>query len=117
MYRFFPSVHWSTGYPDRQQIVSQVQQIWKNYGLDHKTYFDTKVEKVYQDDKGRWIINDPSYGRFDGVLPAIGSCGDPKMPSLPEQEIQRRDIPQFRLDWTVSQGQESRNRWRRRLCR
>ena len=40
------------------------------------------MERVYQDDKGRWIINDPSYGRFDGVLPAIGSCGDPKMPSI-----------------------------------
>jgi hypothetical protein len=83
MYRFHPSVQWKGGYPDRQQIVSQITQLWKRYGLDEKTKFDTKVEKVYQDEKGRWIINNPSEGRFEGIIAAVGTCGDNKMPSMP----------------------------------
>ncbi|KAF2402510.1 dimethylaniline monooxygenase (N-oxide forming) [Trichodelitschia bisporula] len=83
MYRFFPSVQWKKGYPDRQQIVSQITELWKKYGLERRTKFDTKVTKVYQDSRGRWIINDPANGRFDGVIAAIGTCGDPKMPHIP----------------------------------
>ena len=86
MYRFHPSVKWSEGYPDRQQIVSQITELWKRYGLEKRTTFNTRVEKGYQDEKGRWIINDRSNGYFDGVIPAIGTCGDPKMPHIHGQE-------------------------------
>ncbi|KAF2495683.1 FAD/NAD(P)-binding domain-containing protein [Lophium mytilinum] len=79
MYRFHPSIKWNKGYPNRQQIVSQVTELWERYGLESKTKFDTKVDKVYKDSDGRWIINDPSNGYFDGVIAAIGTCGDPKM--------------------------------------
>jgi hypothetical protein len=92
MYRFHPSVHWKKGYPDRQQIVSQISSLWKRYGLESKTEFNTRVERVYKDPHGRWIINDPSYGRFDGVIAAIGTCGDPKMPTLPGQEHFKGEI-------------------------
>lgn len=78
MYRFHPSVQWERGYPDRQQILSQLRQLWENYGLDSKTKFNTKITKVYQDDKGRWILNDPSNGTFDGLIAAVGTCGEPK---------------------------------------
>lgn len=78
MYRFHPSVQWERGYPDRQQILSQVRQLWKNYGLDTKTKFNFKVNSVNQDEKGRWIINDPSNGTFDGLIAAVGTCGEPK---------------------------------------
>jgi len=86
MYRFHPSIHWSKSYPDRKQIVSQITSLWKRYGLESKTTFNTHVERVYQDSHGRWIINNPSHGQFDGVIAAIGTCGDPKMPKLPGQE-------------------------------
>ncbi|KAJ9648905.1 hypothetical protein H2201_001985 [Coniosporium apollinis] len=86
MYRFHPSVKWSSGYPDRQQIVSQITELWKRYGLEDRTKFNTKVTKVYKDRQGRWIINDPSNGRFDGIIAAIGTCGEPKMPHIPGQE-------------------------------
>ncbi|KAH6892951.1 hypothetical protein B0T10DRAFT_262684 [Thelonectria olida] len=81
MYRFHPSVQWQEGYPNRKEIVTQVQQLFKDYGLKKRTRFNTKVEKVYQE-KGRWIVNDPSQGRFDGVIAAIGTCGAPKMPHM-----------------------------------
>lgn len=92
MYRFHPSVQWSGGYPNRQQIVSQITQLWKRYGLEKKTKFDTKVEKVYQDDKGRWIINDPSLGRFEGIVAAVGTCGDAKMPHIPGMDKFKGEI-------------------------
>lgn len=82
MYRFHPSVQWDRGYPDRQQIISQVKQVWERYGLDMRTKFNTKVDKVYQDEKGRWIINNTANGRFEGIIAAVGTCGDPKMPKM-----------------------------------
>ncbi|KAI1877806.1 hypothetical protein JX265_003814 [Neoarthrinium moseri] len=82
MYRFHPSVKWEGGYPDRQQIISQVKQLWERYGLDARTRFNKKIDKVYQDEKGRWILNDPSNGSFEGLIAAVGTCGDPKMPSM-----------------------------------
>ncbi|KAH6658891.1 monooxygenase [Truncatella angustata] len=82
MYRFHPSVKWEQGYPNRQQIVSQVKQLWERYGLDTRTRFSKKIDKVYQDEHGRWILNDPSNGRFEGLIAAVGTCGDPKIPHM-----------------------------------
>ena len=93
MYRFHPSVKWDKGYPNRKQIVGQVQQVWKNYGLDKRTRFNTRVTQVYRDEKkGRWIINDPSNGEFEGVILAVGTCGDPKTPHIPGQESFKGEI-------------------------
>lgn len=92
MYRFHPSVQWEGGYPKQHQIVDQVRQLWLRYGLDNKTQFNTAVEKVYKDKLGRWIINNPANGRFDGIIPAIGTCGAPKMAHLPGQETFKGDI-------------------------
>lgn len=86
MYRFHPSVKWEGGYPNRGEIVREIERLWKRYGLEDKTKFDTRVEKAYKDEQGCWIINDPSQGRFDGVIAAIGTCGDPKTPQVPNQD-------------------------------
>ncbi|KAH8819055.1 hypothetical protein F5884DRAFT_759318 [Xylogone sp. PMI_703] len=92
MYRFFPSVEWKGGYPNRDQIVSQVTEVWKKYGLEERTTFEMKVENIYKDEKGRWVINNPSNGRFDGVIAAVGTCGDPQMPHLQGQEQFKGEI-------------------------
>ncbi|KAF2723711.1 FAD/NAD(P)-binding domain-containing protein [Polychaeton citri CBS 116435] len=92
MYRFHPSIRWSRGYPNRQQIISEVEKLWKRYGLDEKTKFNTKVEKVYKDGTGRWIVNDAQFGEFDGVIACVGTCGDPKMAKIPHQEEFKGEI-------------------------
>lgn len=92
MYRFHPSIQWKGGYPNQQQIVSQITELWKRYGLEEKTKFDTKVEKVYQDEKGRWIINNTSEGRFEGIIAAVGTCGDAKMPHMPGMDKFKGEI-------------------------
>ncbi len=107
MYRFHPSVRWNRGYPDRKQIVSQITQLWKRYGLDERTKFNTRVTSVTQDRQGRWIINDPSNGRFDGVMAAVGTCGEPKMPHIPGQEKFKGDIfHSSRLDGKTAKGKK-----------
>jgi cation diffusion facilitator CzcD-associated flavoprotein CzcO len=92
MYRFHPSVKWERGYPDRQQILSQVRELWRRYGLESRTRFNTKIDRVYQDKRGRWILNDPSLGAFDGVISAIGTCGEPKVPHMPGMDKFRGEI-------------------------
>ncbi|KAL9118873.1 MAG: hypothetical protein Q9187_004573 [Circinaria calcarea] len=105
MYRFHPSVRWGSGYPDRQQIVSQIRQLWKRYGLEDKTRFNTPVTSVTQDSQGRWIINNPSLGRFDGVIAAVGTCGAPKMPHIPDQEKFKGEIfHSSQLDGKTAEG-------------
>lgn len=107
MYRFHPSVKWSAGYPDRQQIVFQITQLWKRYGLKERTKFNTRVTSVTQDRQGLWIVNDASNGRFDGVMAAVGSCGDPKMPHIPNQEGFKGEIyHSSRLDGKTAQGKK-----------
>lgn len=87
MYRFFPNARWGSGYPTRKEIVEQAEKVWHTYNLEEKTKFETRVESVRQDSKGQWIINnDSSFGRFDGVIAAVGTCGDPKVPHIPGQE-------------------------------
>ncbi|GAM84509.1 hypothetical protein ANO11243_025050 [Dothideomycetidae sp. 11243] len=92
MYRFFPTVFWSKGYPKRQEIVDQITKVWEEYDLESRTKFDFKVTKVKSDGFGRWYINDKVNGKFDGVIAAIGSCGDAKMPHLPSQEKFKGEI-------------------------
>jgi len=86
MYRFFPTVFWNKGYPKRDEILEQVENVWKQYGLEDKTKFNYRVKSVREDSKNRWIINDGSNGKFDGVIAAVGSCGDAKMPHVPGQD-------------------------------
>ena len=105
LYRFHPSVKWDGQYPKQDQILQQIRNLWHRYGLDEKTAFNTKVEKVYKDKQGRWIINDPSHGRFDGVIAAIGTCGDPKIVNLPGQDSFNGDIVHSsRLDDVKAEG-------------
>nr|POE85121.1 baeyer-villiger monooxygenase [Quercus suber] len=107
MYRFHPSVKWQRGYPDREQIVGQITEVWKKYGLEEKTKFDTKVEKVYKDAQGRWIINDPSKGRFDAVIACVGTCGDPKTPHMKGQEDFKGEIfHSSQLDGKAAKGKK-----------
>ncbi|PHH89193.1 hypothetical protein CDD83_6515 [Cordyceps sp. RAO-2017] len=86
MYRFHPSVKWEQGYPDRDQILGQVRQLWRRYGLQDKTRFNFRVDRVYQDERGRWIVNSPAHGRFDGLIAAVGTCGEAKMPHIPDMD-------------------------------
>lgn len=87
MYRFHPSVNYSTGeYPKREEILHQIEGVWWRYGLEEKTHFNTKVTEVRRLKNGKWIINGNEDWKFDGIIAAVGTCGDPKVPHVPGQE-------------------------------
>ncbi|OJD18183.1 hypothetical protein AJ78_01796 [Emergomyces pasteurianus Ep9510] len=89
MFRFHPAVKWDSAYPTQSQIKNQIIKIWKNYDLERRTVFNTLIKSIDSHNKdGKWVINnsEAKYGTFDGVIAAVGSCGDPKMPYLPHQD-------------------------------
>ncbi|KAJ5995923.1 hypothetical protein N7481_002900, partial [Penicillium waksmanii] len=89
MYRFHPTVQYKHAYPTQHEIRDQIVDLWKRYDLEERTEFGTPVTSVKKaKSPGKWIINDhpEKYGSFDGVIAAVGVCGDPKMPTLPDQD-------------------------------
>lgn len=93
LYRFFPSICARRQYPDRQAIVREVTGIWERYGLGERTEFDVEVSKVWKDDtSNKWIVQNERFGHFDGVIGAVGTCGDPKMPRIPGQDEYTGDL-------------------------
>ncbi|PGH00240.1 hypothetical protein GX51_05937 [Blastomyces parvus] len=88
MFRFHPAVKWDSAYPTQSQIKNQIINIWKQYDLERRTLFNTPIKSIDMNKGGKWVINnsEAKYGTFDGVVAAVGSCGDPKMPYLPSQD-------------------------------
>jgi cation diffusion facilitator CzcD-associated flavoprotein CzcO len=97
-------VKFQGGYPNRNEIVGAVEDLWKTYHLEGKTKFNVKVERVWQESDSKWFVNSEEYGKFDGVIAAIGyghsssnmfldspvfiynrTCGDPKTPHMSGQ--------------------------------
>lgn len=39
LYRFHPSVLWNTGFPQRDEILSQIAAVWRRYNLQEHTRF------------------------------------------------------------------------------
>ncbi|KAK4231021.1 hypothetical protein QBC38DRAFT_467632 [Podospora fimiseda] len=62
---------------------SSVENLSRQYSLKSKTLFNTKVEDIYQDHHGKWIINSSRFGRFDGVICCLGTAEAPRVPRLP----------------------------------
>ena len=53
------------------------------------------------------MVNDPSNGRFDGVIAALGTFGDPKMPHIEGQETFKGEIcHSSKLDGKTAEGKE-----------
>lgn len=87
MYRFHPSIRFRRGYPDRQNIIREITELWRRYKLNERTKFGVRVRSVWKDNKsGKWVVEDPSYGTFDGIIAAVGTCGKPKIPHISGQE-------------------------------
>lgn len=83
LYRFHPAVKWSRGFPERDEILSQIRKLVDTYHLGPKLRLNTKVEKITRhksstDPKkggnGRWLINEGGDGVFDGLVSYSSSC-------------------------------------------
>ena len=84
-YKFHDSVSWQNDYPNRQEILGQVKKLWDFYGLAERTTFNCKVNNTFQEEDGKWVVNDSSNGYFDGLVAAVGTCGDVYAPKIAGQ--------------------------------
>lgn len=78
-----PSSPYSPNEPEPQPILSQIRSLSERYNLPSKTRFNTRVEDIYRDHDGKWIINSPRLGSFDGVICCVGSVGEARVPRMP----------------------------------
>ncbi|GAA5951829.1 hypothetical protein JCM21900_004158 [Sporobolomyces salmonicolor] len=101
LYRFHPTVKWSRGFPQRDEIIKQVEGVWERYKLQDSTKFKTRVTKITRHNTStdprkqghsRWIINDGKEGVFDAIICAVGTCGEPKLIKLDGQDSFRGEI-------------------------
>ena len=80
-YVFHPGVQWKSSYPKQDEIMEQIHSLWERYGLAKKVSFGIPVHKVCRRDE-KWIVNDECYGRFDGVIAAVGTCAEAYVPYI-----------------------------------
>ncbi|EPS96966.1 FAD/NAD-binding domain-containing protein [Fomitopsis schrenkii] len=90
LYRFHPGVLWSRTFPHRDEILSEIRRIWKEYHLEPRTRLSTRVTSVRrasvaeddadprQQGHARWLVNDGTDGVFDAVVVTVGTCGAPQ---------------------------------------
>ena len=104
-YRFHPSVRWRSEYPLRDDILNQTRRLWKENHLLEKTSFNFKVTRVYREGDG-WVINDRSYGNFQGVVVAVGTCGSLQIPNFPGMDHFSGDV----LDASRLDGKEMKDK-------
>ena len=80
----------------------EIRRIWKEYQLEPRTRFNTRVTSVkrkpgtgehIKDDpahsQSKWIINSGEDGEFDAVVVTVGTCGQPmriKFPGMPQPQ-------------------------------
>lgn len=82
MYRFHPSITFPSAYPKRSEILAQLDALWRRYGLEDKTVFETRVETIERTETGKWRVNGIPEWEFDGVVAAVGTCGEPMLPGV-----------------------------------
>lgn len=84
-YTFHPGVEWQSQYPKRAEILGQVQKLWKNYGLDKRSTFNCRVHTTAKKN-GKWEVNGGMHGKFDGLIAAVGTCGEMYAPGMNGQQ-------------------------------
>lgn len=81
MYGFNPCSPVDNRPVSRKQILQTIERLWQQHGLEARTRFNARIEEIIRvGDK--LILDHPRNGRFDGVIVAIGTCGDQSVPRL-----------------------------------
>ncbi|KAH0605249.1 uncharacterized protein H6S33_005231 [Morchella sextelata] len=107
MYRFHPSITFHSAYPQRSEILEQIEALWRRYGLKEKTVLGTKVEKVERTETGKWRVNGRVEWEFDGVVAAVGTCGEPMVPGVEGKErFQGRIVHSSKLEGVGIEGRK-----------
>ncbi|EIW74220.1 FAD/NAD(P)-binding domain-containing protein [Coniophora puteana RWD-64-598 SS2] len=123
LYRFHPSVIWKKAFPQRDEILDQINKVWKEYRLEERTRFNTSRFRrnlirlvppaASNISPSQWFINNGEDGPFDAIIVTIGTCGEPnwvQFEGLPKNLGQKRshETPQHddghEQDWGTFKG-------------
>lgn len=85
------SVRWSCEYPSQQEILQQMRELWMRFGLREKTKFHCPVQSLTRAGS-KWSINDGCEGLFDGIIAAVGTCGQARSSYMPGQDQFEGDL-------------------------
>ncbi|KAI6011823.1 FAD/NAD(P)-binding domain-containing protein [Pisolithus marmoratus] len=125
LYRFHPAVCWKRAFPQRDEILGEIEKVWKEYRLEERTRLNTpvrqvrRVKRVSPDDEcqahirspSQWYINAGEDGPFDALIVAIGTSGEPMWVGFEEMPTKvdrhRSDVP-FRAVYTSSSPKSKR---------
>lgn len=91
LYRFHPAVCWKKAFPQRDEILGEIEKVWKEYRLEERTRFNTTVRQVRRVKRvsscdecqvhvrspSQWYINAGEDGPFDALIVAVGTNGEP----------------------------------------
>ncbi|KZT65513.1 FAD/NAD(P)-binding domain-containing protein [Daedalea quercina L-15889] len=130
LYRFHPAVLWSCAFPQRNEILSEIRRVWKEYRLEEHTHLCTRVTSIRratreeitdvpeddidpcQQGHARWIVNDGVDGVFDAVVVTVGTCGEPQwvkfagMPVMEEVRARRARIQEEASENSQEKGED-----------
>ena len=96
----------------------EIRRIWKEYQLEPRTRFNTRVTSVkrkpgtgehIKDDpahsQSSWIINNGEDGEFDAVIVTVGTCGEPnmvKMKGMPGWKDEKKSTHEEKIERSKS---------------
>ncbi|KAI6018466.1 hypothetical protein BKA83DRAFT_232817 [Pisolithus microcarpus] len=131
LYRFHPAVCWRKAFPQRDEILGEIEKVWKEYRLEERTRFNTtvrqvrRVKRVSSDDEcqahvrspSQWYINAGEDGPFDALIVAVGTNGEPVwvgfegMPTKAERSdsTRRSEVPSRESATLTSSNSKSKH--------
>ncbi|KAI5999124.1 FAD/NAD(P)-binding domain-containing protein [Pisolithus albus] len=87
LYRFHPAVCWKKAFPQRDEILGEIEKVWKEYRLEERTRFNVGTNTssirplthgtVHVRSPSQWYINAGEDGPFDALIVAVGTNGEP----------------------------------------
>ena len=84
-YTFHPKVQWSSEYPRQAEVLHQTRRLWDLYQLESMTFFNCPVTNVERFD-GRYVINEKTFGAYDAIIVAVGTCARLSIPEIPGRD-------------------------------
>ncbi|KAI6102577.1 hypothetical protein EDD16DRAFT_345348 [Pisolithus croceorrhizus] len=130
LYRFHPAVRWKKAFPQRDEILGEIEKVWREYRLEERTRLNTPVKQVRRvkrasaDDEcqvhvrspSQWYINAGEDGPFDALIVAVGTSGEPMwvgfegMPIKEEKSDSKRSTEVPSREPTILTGSNSKSR-------
>ncbi|KAI8824791.1 uncharacterized protein EV422DRAFT_503603 [Fimicolochytrium jonesii] len=109
-YRFHPIVRFHRDFPHRDDILRELERVWKLYDLERRTRFNAVVKSVkYDAETKTYTVNGTDV--YDGVISAVGTCDEVLIPPFEGlkdkyQGLQAHTSKMDKVDLDLRKGQK-----------